>query len=372
LKRCIIVRNSDLSRDIRVPKLFSTLNEIVEIKFIGWKRCGNRKNLGDSENEKHFSHSYLQFSIPYGMLSIPFLPIWWLYISLKLVFEKYEVVHVINFDSLIPVLIIAKIKNKKVIYEILDTFEDGGNLPIIIRNFIILVDKFFMRFVDYVVLVDDEQVIEFNGIPAEYQVVYDSPIDQFEKFEKKFNIDDKLIIFYAGALYSNRNLNINYIYSAIKNIDNGKLIIAGYGDLVNQIKEWEVECPEKVNYLGQIKFSDVIKHTYNADVIVVLRDPLPLINKFICGSTIFNAMMCGTPIIARNFTSTGTKVIKSECGIVINLNENELLEALLFIKNNKSKSYQMGINGRSDFEKNYCWNCMKCRLLQIYDLIIRD
>ena len=76
--------------------------------------------------------------------------------------------------------------------------------------------------------------------------------------------------------------------------------------------------PDKVKFIGEITHKEVLQRSYNADALFMIRDSLLPINKYICGSKILEAMMCGTPIIVSEDTSTAKKVTKEKCGLVIN------------------------------------------------------
>jgi len=102
-----------------------------------------------------------------------------------------------------------------------------------------------------------------------------------------FLMIENLYYFFAGALIKLRKLNIDKVIEAIKSIDGVKLLIAGYGDMVDEIVELSSQIPNKVEFLGKIKYEEVIKTVLSPICFFVLRDSTLPTHKCICGSTLF-------------------------------------------------------------------------------------
>ena len=172
---------------------------------------------------------------------------------------------------------------------------------------------------------------------------------------------------YIGVLYKIRQLNLDILCDVIKDIDGVKLIIAGYGDLVDDIKEWEKKSDDKIEYIGRIAYSEALKMSLNADCLVVLRSSDLNTNKYICGSKLWESMMCGRPILVNKGTSTATKVLEEDCGLVVDVhNLNELKEKIILMRDNPALCRRFGKNGRRAYEERYSWDIMEKKLLGLY------
>lgn len=368
-KKSVIIRSNALNRDVRIPKEIAVLKKNnIDVTFIGWNRelCSDPQIL----QIEHYDQKLLHLKAPYGKIILPYLSLWWIYISIWLIIKKWDVAHVINFDSAIPAIIISKLKNKKVIYEILDTYEDSMVLPRHLRNFLIRVDKIFLSLSDFIILADDAQVEEFQGIPNKnITAIYDSPPDA--NIKKRERNDSAFILFYAGVLYKDRNLNLDKIFAAIQSINGVKLVIAGYGDLVPEIIQYQNELSDKIQYIGKISYSRVMEIIQECDLLFVLRDPSVPINKYICGSTLLNSMMCGKPIIVNQDTSTAIKVIEEKCGLVVKGDDiDQIKNAIIILRDNVPLYNEMGINARKAYVSKYSWDIMGNKLLHIYEKIL--
>jgi glycosyltransferase involved in cell wall biosynthesis len=301
-----------------------------------------------------------------------FLPIWWLFIFKNLLVEEWDLAHVINFHSIPPTIIAGKLKKKPVIYEIEDTWFDQINLPSFLRLFFISIDRLQMRLSAAVILIDEFQQYEFGSIPNKLTIpIYDSAIDIKNDAETvDHSIRKELVLFYAGEISKYRRLNLDKIFEAVKATSNTKIIFAGKGE-VTILTEWAKKSPDKVKFLGNLPYLEVLKCSYHSDLLFVLRDSKLPIYKYICGSKIFEAMMCARPILVSKGTSTAIKVNQEKMGLVVDPNNFlEICKALSFFKENPDKCKIMGKNARKAYDKIYGWHIMGDRLITLYNQIL--
>jgi len=372
-KKIILVKSNSLDIDVRVPKETKILlDNDFDITFLGWNREPKKEGPKISYHPK-IDQVHMDLKSPYGKKIIFYLPIWWFFEFFWLMSHRWDVVHVINFDSLIPAIFATKIKNKKIVYEILDTYEDINIIPKLLRNFLIAIDKTLIKYSDAVILVDENQIQEFCGIQNNNVVVlYDSPPDLFENNELTIEKQNKFTLFYAGVLFKERHLNLEKIIQSVKEIEDVQLIIAGYGNLVEEIKHHSSLTPHKIKYIGILNHEKAMEMCAESTLMFQLREPVVLINKYICGSTLLNAMMCGTPILVNKGTSTAEKVQKENCGLVIDANNiEEIKSAIINLRDNPKLRSELGKNGRQAYLDKYNWKLMECKLLDLYFHIIK-
>jgi glycosyltransferase involved in cell wall biosynthesis len=360
------IKSNPLDIDTRISKEIPTLKRAgYNIKVICWNRNPQKYNA-NSDNVEEIA---LKLNAPFGLKIILFLPVWWLFVFFHVLTLRSSVVHVLNFDSIIPALIASKITKKKIIYEILDVYVDEIFIPKILRNFCLFVDKLFMRWADAIIVADDTLVDGIGGIPNKnIHVIYDSPPDNFIRdFSVIKSQNKQFTLFYAGVLFKARRLNIDKLFEVIKKIDGIKLVIAGYGDLGENITKWATDFPDKIEFLGKISYSDVIKLGSKSNLFFVLRDTVVPANRYICGSTIFNSMICGKPLLANKCSSTADKVNKERCGLVVDVNNaEEIQSAILQLKNDTEFYKQLCLNAKKAYEEKYGWMIMEKRLINLY------
>jgi glycosyltransferase involved in cell wall biosynthesis len=372
-KICLLIKSSTLEDETRRHKEIKSLSDAgYLVRLVSWNRKGKNYSVTYSVPNTMYDEVVLNFPAPPDVRVLVYLPIWWIFLLYYLTFNKWDIAHVINFDSLIPSVFPCKLKRKPVIYEILDTYEDHLILPSWFRKIVITFDKFLMRMVDSIILVDEMQIDELNGIPnTNIHVLYDSPVDSLTDIKSENPKNTKFTIFYAGWFAKARRLNLNKLFQAVVGIDDIEVTIAGFGD-TEEIEHAMALTPDKIRFIGKIPHTEVLKRSYESDLLFVLRDPQVLENKYICGSKLFEAMMCATPLLVNNGTSTAEKVQKESCGLVVDANNvEEIREKIIYLKNNPSIGKQLGNNGRIAYESKYSWKIMERRLLDLYSTLVK-
>jgi glycosyltransferase involved in cell wall biosynthesis len=372
-KICLIIKSSSLDDgETRRPREIIALNNAgYSVRLLSWNRKGKKYSVTYSFGEKNYDEVILNLPAPSDVWVLPYLPIWWIFLFYYLTFNKFDIAHVFNLDSLIPSIFSCKLKKKPVIYEILYPYEDLLNLPTWFREIAIAGDKILMKMVDSIILIDEKQIDEYNGIPNNnIQVIYDSPIDSFSEVKIDKPKNDKFTIFYAGWFAKYRRLNLNKLFDAIIDLNNIEVVVAGHGDTA-EIEHASIVSPDKIKFIGKIPHTEVIKRSFESDLLVVLRDNKVMENKYISGSKLLEGMMCSTPLLVNNGTATAEKVQKESCGLVVDAdNIEEIREKIMYLKNNPSICKQLGNNGRIAYELIYNWTIMERKLLDLYTMLI--
>jgi glycosyltransferase involved in cell wall biosynthesis len=371
-RKAIIIRGSSLDRETRATKIIKTLTDNnYDVHLLWWDRGLNIQRSERREAGTQFSEKVFNFKAPWGPKSLIFLPFWWAFVFFNLLMKEWDIVHAIQIISLPPAIFAGKIKRRPVIYDMLDTYEDSIFLPKSIRNFCVIIDKLFMRLANAVVLADEEQMDEINGVPNNnVEVIYDSPINNVDISQKKGH-NNIFRLFFAGSLQSGKYLNLDKIFEALEHLKDVRVMIAGYGDLVTYILDVEKKMPEKVKYIGEISHAEVLQRSADADMLFMLRDPVLPVNKYICGSKILESMMCGTAIIVNNGSSTANMVRRTNCGFIVDAhNVEEIASVINKLKNNPEMCKQIGLNSRKAYDETYSWDIMSKRLLKLYEKIL--
>ncbi len=236
-RKVILIKSNPLNRETRIPKEIKTLTDGgYLVTFLGWDRNHGvvEKYLKETEN---YQSILLKLKAPFGRKILFLVPIWWCFVFFHLMQTRWDIAHVINFDSIVPAVIAGKFKRKPVVYDIPDVYEDMMRFPDTLRSLILQLDKLFMRLSSGVILVDDAQIMGFQGIPNPNTIiVYDSPPEMVLKpyIDKKSQFE----IFYAGQLNKSRHLNLDKLVNAVNESQGMKIIIGGCGDVVEEIKDW--------------------------------------------------------------------------------------------------------------------------------------
>lgn len=358
-----------LEYDPRLKKEIQTLESAnFDITLLCWDRDGIiTPNIKRLKIDEHLSVVPLKIRAPKGPKMLMFLPLWWCFLFFRLLFINFDIIHAIDFDTIAMPLLVAKLRNKPIIYEMYDTYEDIIKLPSFIRNFFIYLDKLLMRMVDIVIVVDECRIREFNGIPNKnIFVVYNSPPDTFIN-DNLPDIDNGNVfnIFYAGFL--THGISLENMLSAVFSIEGVKLTVAGYGDLSEMIEEAAKNNTRKVEFIGKIKHIDVIQHTVSSDLLFSLYDPDIPLYRYASSNKLFEAMMCSKPILVSSGSSMDDIILRENCGIVVDCHSvQDIRRAILRLRDNRELCLKLGSNGRNAYLNKYNWSLMQKRIIEAY------
>jgi glycosyltransferase involved in cell wall biosynthesis len=106
---------------------------------------------------------------------------------------------------------------------------------------------------------------------------------------------------------------------------------------------------------------------------VVLYDLHYEKNKLSSPNKIFEAMMCGIPLI----TNLEQELVSEEvgCGIIVDYNNNnnisQIKEAIILFRDNVELRKKMGQNGRKAFLQKYNWARMEEKLYEVYSNLMK-
>jgi glycosyltransferase involved in cell wall biosynthesis len=339
----------------------SSLKKKYEISVFGWNREGI--SLEDI-NKYAVPLSLYGVKAPFGRpILILYYPLFWTWIFFKLLSNKPNVVHAIDLDTLLPCALYKLIARKRLVYDVHDRF--GGHVPTkytTLYKAINLVEELLCKQANVLITVSEKVQQTFRLRPKNCEVIMNFSEDN--QFKKVSSIDGNLTLVYTGLILKDQGLE--NIATAIKDLKDVELVLAGKiadKELLAQL----LKLPN-VKYKGHLARGDSLKLEANSDVMVVLYDLHYRKNKLSSPNKIFEAMMCGTPLI----TNMEQNLVKEiDCGILVDYNNIlDIRDAIIKLRDNPELRKTLGQNGRKAFEEKYNWNRMEQKLFEIYDRLI--
>jgi len=359
--------------DPNVYKIATSLSRKgFNLKLLVW----DRQDTVPDDNISGYEICRFRMKAPYNKYRIVlYLPFWWIYETYFLLKEEVDIIHACDLDTLLPAIFAKIIKRSKLCYTIYDfyalNFSDGQ--PSLMKEYLMriigLIEKKGIGFADNLFLVDENRYEQVKGLKVNnLTYIYNTPYDHLNtigKQEKKTT--DELVIFYAGLLLKTRG--IEGMLKCLDETNDVRLILAGNcpeEDLMEEI----VSRSQNVEYIGTISYDEVIKKTFDSDVLFRFSDPKILETKHASPNKLFEAMMCAKPIIVSDNSSMADVVRKEECGIIIQYGDVEAIRAaVLRLKNDPDYRRRLGANGRNAYEKRYSWDIMETRLIKAYNVL---
>lgn len=360
----VFVRSHPVNPEPRLEKEAQTLRTAGHnISILGWRRYGQ---MPLSEGNLSYSITRFGLKAPVGKKIILYWPIWWLYEAMWLFKKDFDIVHVADFDTYLPALLVSKLKGRKIIYDVYDFYPNAILLPVLHQVFK-KTDLFFMKFADKIIIADDcrktqMQLENSSKVLSIYNTPMETEITPSQNCENKESIK----IFFGGVIHPDRDV-FTMIKFAMENPD-VTLTIAGSGnpEMINKIKNIS-ESYSNIVFLGVVLYHEILEYSQDADILFALYDPARPNNRLASPNKLFEAMMCGKPIIVNEGVATADKVCEENCGLVVPYGDYEALkEAVLLLKNNPELRKELGDNGRRAYETKYNWKIMEKRLLDLY------
>lgn len=370
--KVVLIRAQTLNENINKWALALAQNG-HDVKLLTWDRQGKCPAI-----ERRDSYTWYRFRLkaPYGKLTILFyLPIWWLYEFLFFLKNKPDVIHAFDLDTLIPAVLIKLIRSKtRLCHTVQDfyasLFADAYisiPIPRFVVNAVASLERFLVRYTDILFLVSEYQYEEFKESKLNKVVyIYNSPPDYLNtksapKSTRQFTI------FYAGGISKRRGLE--YVISAVEELDGVRLVIAGLSSDKDAYRP-RFSNANKIHFMGRIPHEEVIERSLNSDLSFCFFNPETPYIEHTSPNKLFEAMMCGKPIIVNEVGRMSEIVKEADCGFVVPYGDAAAIkEAILGLKNNPELGRKLGENGRKAYENRYSWEIMKNRLISAYNEI---
>ncbi|MEM2174794.1 MAG: glycosyltransferase [Candidatus Micrarchaeia archaeon] len=242
-----------------------------------------------------------------------------------------------------------------------------------------LYEKFVLKNVDLVLILskkDGENVLRKKDYTG--QIIYLPLFVDTEIFKKQDRTDlrkiligkDKIVIGYVGRLVKEKGVDLLIEAVRMLNYDNLHLLIIGDGPqrqhLINLVKEKGLV--NKVSFLGSIFYTDLPKYLNCLDILV-----LPSYTtsnwKEQFGRVLIEAMACEVAVIGSS--SGEIPEVIGDAGLVFKEGDcYDLSKKIELLMNDEQLRKELARKGRERVVKNYSWQKITVKLLQIYKNIL--
>jgi len=331
-----------------------------EVHVLLWDR---KLEYNAEEKRDGFSIHRCRIPAPEGQIGlVPRMVRWWCWELRMLLRLRPDVAHACDFDTALPAASYAKLRQKRLVYDILDFYAYMIAQPLgpATRGALARFERFVVHLADLVVLADRARVVqlgpEFKGQSVEIMnVPEDVRIQEAEEPE--------FTVFYGGMISEERGLRQLVEATALARV---KLVVAGHGaDEASLVPIFQKSS--HVRFLGNIPYADVLKWTVKCQLIAALYDPAIPNNRLASPNKLFEAMMLSKPVVTNSETRPAEIVEGVGCGFVVKYGDaNGLADALHLLADNIAMRREMGARGRMAFEERFNWPIMEKRLVAAY------
>ena len=171
---------------------------------------------------------------------------------------------------------------------------------------------------------------------------------------------------FLGRLHPKKRPDL--LIRAFTNLDSDIcLVFAGDGptDYVAQLKLEvdELGLSDRVIFTGHLSSEDVASVFFESHVFI-----LPSRSENF-GRAAIEAMACGLPVIVSNEVNLSRLIREAGAGIVLDMSEERLSDAMNELLSDEEKRSQMGRRGRELVHRNYTWSVIASDVIEFYSAV---
>lgn len=281
--------------------------------------------------------------------------------------------------ELLPIGLKLKRKGKKVIF---DSHEFYGEqilykqyIPFLLRKIIAMAymsyEKYVCKRIDAVI-----QICTLNG--KDYfqnrakisEFITNSPVKNSSSYHKNgLPREERDKVIHIGSLTHSRGIT-HLIEAAAKS--KISLILAGHfasPEYHEQLKcNPAYDIVDYRGYLNSVQINEALSQAFAGISTLLHIGQYPKIDTF--PTKVYDYMAIGLPVILSNTKYAKRINEKYKFGICVSPeNIEEIMNAILFLKENKTIAEKMGENGRLAFENEFNWEIEEKKLIKLYQRI---
>jgi glycosyltransferase involved in cell wall biosynthesis len=311
----------------------------------------------------------------YGALKLlGYFPFFWGWTFIKLCKYHPKCIHACDLGTVGPCYIYKVLFRKKLVFDIFDRYamayipKDRNFFFKALYSLVNFLEEYYAKRADVLINVSDEMLQTFRNRPKNCITIMNCAEDNLTKksSEKSTKKSNNFQLLFTGHIRQGRGLEI--LPEIVNNLKNTQLIITGRVEdnkLLNKLKGLT-----NVSYRGFIGPDKVLELEESSDLMIALYDlNLQTQNKFVMGNKLFEAMMCGVPIL----TNVAKEIVdETNCGTLVQYdNAEQIKDAIITLRDNPQLRKELGANGRKAFLEKYNWRVMEQKLYKIYDELLK-
>jgi glycosyltransferase involved in cell wall biosynthesis len=239
----------------------------------------------------------------------------------------------------------------------------AGDVTKFVVNIAFKMEKKMVNHVDHIITVNGPLKEYFNSISKKPITVVMNCKDMISDTYKQPR-NNVFTVSHIGNLHRRRLFP--EIIDVLGGVDNIRFVIAAKKGNMKLYQEVKKAASKYVNvdFLGEIPFDQVVPRTFEADV--VLHSINPTYGKVMTPNKLFEAMVCGRPIVSTKATYAGKMTEALQCGLVVEYNVSAFKEAIIKLRGDPALCEKLGRNALNAAKTKYNWRNMVKKLLNVY------
>lgn len=336
-----------------------------DIAMLGWDRAPQRQKSNPIRGVRQI---ILRYKASYRSKMLLFSMWKYIFFLIRNIHrEKPEIVHAVNEDLAVLVLILKPVYKYRVVCDIYDSFSlRYASSNWILRNIVNMLCKFAWRFSDAILVTDEARRARLKLRDTKSWIVPNYPVD-VEGLEPALlpKKNGSTYVYVTGTLYAARGLR--QMQSALDQTEGVYVISAGW--IRDHIAEKFIEHP-KVEYVGVITPAESLAYAASCDAVLAMYEPTDENMLLASPNKIYDAMCVGRPTIINSETNIAKWVSESKVGYTCSYwDERALIEILNSLSGHGPIELHRPNEIRALFERGYSWKTSEYALLRCYEML---
>lgn len=344
-KSVVISVSNDLVTDQRVARTIEVLQALdYNITLVG------RKLPSSMELERPYKTYRFNLWFHNGFL---FYANYNIRLFFFLLFRKYDLFFSNDLDTLLPNLLVSKLKSKKLVY---DSHEYFLGVPEIQKRKVVkkvwtIIERFCLPKVNGFITVNKSiKELYFQDYSIQACVIRnigDTRLPQIIKTRKELGLpQDKFILINQGAGI-NIDRGMEETLEAIELLDNCLLLLVGKGDVIPKLKGIVKvkKLEERVKFIDPKPYLEMLQYTMNADCGLSLDKNSNVNYQFSLPNKLFDYIKSEIPVLCSEIIEVSTLVRKYQIGQVTSDHQTEsIVKAVNSIRELGKGNFKSNLN----------------------------
>ena len=171
-----------------------------------------------------------------------------------------------------------------------------------------------------------------------------------------------VILFVGGWIDAGRGMET--LAELVERNDGLRLRVAGMGDpqMISAL-----EAHPRIDVLGYLPQSEVIRETAGADFVCALYDPIRPINRFAASNKIAESLAVGRPLVINRELEIAKVLAPYRCTVEVDYGDPaDLAERLRKLRTARQEYQAMCSRARRAYEDHYAWESVRADILGVY------
>lgn len=369
MPKVILSVTNDIATDQRVFKVALTLQKSgFEVLVVGRK-------LKDSLTTTHLPFKTYRFNLIFNKKAF-FYAEYNIRLFIFLLFNKADVLHANDLDTLLPNYLVSKIKSLPLVY---DTHEYFCYVPELIHRPIVQkvwlsIEKWIFPKLKHVITVNNSIAHLYEKqYNVQVKVLKNVPIKSHYKnikikSKKELGLpEDKAIILIQGSGI-NINRGAEEAVESMQFVDNAVLLIIGGGDVFTSLEKLVLkhQLQEKVILKPKMPFKDLLHFTFNATIGLSIDKPGNPNYENSLPNKLFDYIHAGVPVLVSALKEVKRMVLQYNIGCIIDNHEPQHIAEKINFMINSGASYQSWKENCKKAAEENCWENQEHILTNIY------